>query len=322
MTSIMKKFNYSFFALALSVSLFSQSTKELVLTIDHTMASAPLTTSSIGVNNLGNQFKFSRLEYYMGDIQVIYDNDSVFNYPEVLLIDALDAASTNLYLGSQSLDSVTAVRFAIGVGTSLNHLDPSTYSPQSPLAPKSPSMHWGWSAGYRFIAAEGMGSSSFNQGFELHGLGDVNYAMQTISTSGVAVGTDTLEIKLVANYDALTRGVAVGQGVISHGETGSARQALANMNNHVFSSSEGNAALSEVELKSLDYSIYPNPTNGSFWVSVPVGSQIEVRNILGQIIEHRTSEHGNERFVMKTTGIYIVTLRQGKSVSTERVVVR
>mgnify|MGYP000683140567 FL=1 len=75
MTSIMKKFTYSFFALALSVSLFSQSTKELVLTIDHTMASAPLTTSSIGVNNLGNQFKFSRLEYYMGDIQVIYDND-------------------------------------------------------------------------------------------------------------------------------------------------------------------------------------------------------------------------------------------------------
>ena len=240
----MRKIILIFFAFIFSVALFSQSTKELVLTIDHTMASAPLTSSSIGVNNLGNQFNFSRLEYYMGDIQVIYDNDSVFNYPEVVLIDALDAATTNLYLGSQSLDSVTAVRFAIGVGTSLNHLDPSIYSSQSPLAPKSPSMHWGWSAGYRFIAAEGMGSSSLNQGFELHGLGDVNYAMQTISTSGVAVGTDTLEIKLVANYDALTQGIAVGQGVISHGESGSARQSLVNMNNHVFSSSEGNAALS------------------------------------------------------------------------------
>ncbi|HAK70410.1 MAG TPA: hypothetical protein DCM15_03445 [Cryomorphaceae bacterium] len=318
----MRKIILIFFAFIFSVALFSQSTKELVLTIDHTIASAPLTSSSIGVNNLGNQFNFSRLEYYMGDIQVIYDNDSVFNYPEVVLIDALDAATTNLYLGSQSLDSVTAVRFAIGVGTSLNHLDPSIYSSQSPLAPKSPSMHWGWSAGYRFIAAEGMGSSSLNQGFELHGLGDVNYAMQTISTSGVAVGTDTLEIKLVANYDALTQGIAVGQGVISHGESGSARQSLVNMNNHVFSSSEGNAALSDKELEHLDFVIYPNPANGSFWLTVPLGSQIEVINVLGQKIEHRTAEQTKERFVMNKTGVYIVILRQGKSVSTERVIIR
>ena len=318
----MRKIILIFFAFIFSVALFSQSTKELVLTIDHTMASAPLTSSSIGVNNLGNQFNFSRLEYYMGDIQVIYDNDSVFNYPEVVLIDALDAATTNLYLGSQSLDSVTAVRFAIGVGTSLNHLDPSIYSSQSPLAPKSPSMHWGWSAGYRFIAAEGMGSSSLNQGFELHGLGDVNYAMQTISTSGVAVGTDTLEIKLVANYDALTQGIAVGQGVISHGESGSARQSLVNMNNHVFSSSEGNAALSDKELEHLDFVIYPNPANGSFWLTVPLGSQIEVVNVLGQKIEHRTAEQTKERFVINKTGVYIVILRQGKSVSTERVIIR
>ena len=318
----MKKIILTFFALICSVALFSQTTKELVLTIDHTMASVPLTSSSVGVNNLGNQFNFSRLEYYMGDIQVIYDNDSVFNYPEVVLIDALDAATTNLYLGSQSLDSVTAVRFAIGVGTTLNHLDPSIYSSQSPLAPKSPSMHWGWSAGYRFIAAEGMGSSSLNQGFELHGLGDVNYAMQTISTSGVAVGTDTLEIKLVANYDALTQGIAVGQGVISHGESGSARQSLVNMNNHVFSSSEGNAALSDKELEPLDFAIYPNPANGSFWIRATLGSKIEVINVLGQIIETRTAKNSNERFVMETTGVYIVILRQGKSISTERVVVR
>ena len=126
----------------------------------------------------------------------------------------------------------------------------------------------------------------------------------------------------MANYDALTRGVAVGQGVISHGESGSARLALVNMNNHVFSSSEGNAALSEKELKPLDYSIYPNPTNGSFWIAAPIGSQIEVINVLGQMIEHRTAEHANERFVMKTTGVYIVILRQGKSIRTERVVVR
>jgi len=47
-----------------------------------------------------------------------------------------------------------------------------------------------------------------------------------------------------------------------------------------------------------------------------------VINVLGQIIETRTAKNSNERFVMETTGVYIVILRQGKSISTERVVVR
>ena len=41
-------------------------------------------------------------------------------------------------------------------------------------------MHWGWTSGYRFVCAEGTAGASFNQTFELHGLGNTNYALQTI----------------------------------------------------------------------------------------------------------------------------------------------
>ena len=75
-------------------------------------------------------------------------------------------------------------------------------------------------------------------------------------------------------------------------------------------------------MEHLDFVIYPKPANGTFWLTAPLGSQIEVINILGQKIEHRTAEQTKERFVINKTGVYIVILRQGKSVSTERVIIR
>ncbi|MEK9998292.1 MAG: MbnP family protein, partial [Cryomorphaceae bacterium] len=173
-----------------SLALAAQ-TKELVLNFHHMMDGQSVTDSLVGTNNLGNQFKFNRLQYYVDDIEIIYDQGDTFSYPEVLLINALEEELTSVDLGSLSFDSITAVRFAVGVGPDVNNLDPSTYPAAHPLAPKSPSMHWGWAAGYRFVCAEGVGSSAFNQTFELHGLGNANYAMQTIATSGTAAGSDT-----------------------------------------------------------------------------------------------------------------------------------
>ena len=160
-----------------------------------------------------------------------------FTYPQVLLINALEEELTSVDLGSLSFDSITAVRFAVGVGPDVNNLDPSTYPAAHPLAPKSPSMHWGWAAGYRFVCAEGVGSSAFNQTFELHKCKLLKPLLLP------ALGSDTLKIDVEADYAELVRDIEVAQGTISHGETGDAYQSLKNLNNKVFKSAEGNAAL-------------------------------------------------------------------------------
>ena len=124
-----------------SLSLAAQ-TKELVLNFHHMMSGQSVSDSLVGTNNLGNQFKFHRLQYYVDAIEIIYDQGDTFSYPEVLLINALEEELTSVDLGSLSFDSITAVRFAVGVGPDVNNLDPSTYPAAHPLAPKSPSMHW------------------------------------------------------------------------------------------------------------------------------------------------------------------------------------
>ena len=315
-----------FIAGFVSFGMSAQSTTELVLNIDHRMGQNPLTSSEVGTNNLGNQFIFSRLQYYVDDIQVEYNSDSIFEYPHVLLINALED-ETRLHLGSVTdLDSVTAIRFAVGVGPDVNNLDPSTYPPAHPLAPKSPSMHWGWTSGYRFVCAEGLGSSSFDQVFELHGLGNDNYAMQTIATSGTALGGDTIEVGLIADYSELVKNIHVAQGVTSHGETGDAFQALKNLNNDVFTSAaEGNAAMGEIERElssSLAVEMYPNPTSGSFAVNAPKSTNISVYDALGNLLAQHQSDDNPVQIELSTAGMYLVQFSHEGTTTVQKLMVR
>ena len=254
-----KKF-FCFCAL-LIVNLAISQSKTVLLNIEHRLGTDTCATGVEGINNLGNPFKLNRIEYYMDEIILVHDGGSSDTAAALALVDGF--SETSLNLGTFTVDSLESIRFAIGVNASLNHLDPTTYNPNHPLAPKSPSMHWGWTAGYRFIAAEGLGGSTFSQIFEFHGLGDGNYAHLTLPTSGTLVASDTLLITITADYNELFRGINLGLGPISHGETGGAAQTLHNINNYVFTSSEGNAAMGLTE-KTPVVGIYPNPSNGQF----------------------------------------------------------
>ena len=303
-----------------SLSLAGQ-TKELTLNFHHMMAGESLTDSLVGTNNLGNQFKFNRLQYYVDDIEIIYNQGDTFTYPGVLLIDALAEEMTSVDLGALDFDSITGVRFAVGVGPDVNNLDPSTYPAAHPLAPQFPSMHWGWAAGYRFVCAEGVGSSAFNQTFELHGLGNGNYAMQTIATSGTMSGSDTLVLDIEADYAELVTDIAVAQGVISHGETGDAFQSLKNLNNKVFKSAEGNAALNAEELAFVDLKVFPNPSNGRFFLEGAQGATVEVYNALGSKVAHKEVS-GPTSIIIQDSGIYLMVVSQNGVSTTKKLIVR
>jgi hypothetical protein len=308
------------FFVFLNISLGAQP-KELVLNFHHTMDGQALTNALIGVNNLGNQFKYSRLQYYVDDIEIIYNQGDTFSYPGVLLIDALSEENTKVNLGSLDFNSISAVRFAVGVGPDLNNLDPSVYPTTHPLAPKFPSMHWGWAAGYRFVCAEGLGSSSFNQTFELHGLGNSNYAMQTILTAGTALGNDTLLINVEADYSELTKNITVASGTISHGETGDAFQALKNFNNDVFKSAEGNTALAVRENDGAALSIHPNPSNGEVFFTGMDGADLIIYNALGTVV-YQSKLMESQPVLLKDSGMYLCLVSLNGLTKASKIVIR
>ena len=289
----------------LSANILGAQSKMVVLQIEHRVGTDTSTFGIEGINNLGNPFKLNRIQYYLDEIILTHDGGSIDTAEALTLVDGLSTTSINL--GMFSVDSLESIRFAVGVNASLNHLDPTIYNTSHPLAPKSPSMHWGWTAGYRFIAAEGLGGSTFSQIFEFHGLGDGNYAHLTLPTSGALIGSDTLLISITADYNELFRGISLGSGPISHGETGSAAQTLHNMNNYVFTSSEGNSAMGITEKVSA-VRFYPNPSNGIFTVESSKGGTYEIIDLLGRkIIEGNLSEGLNE-INLTTKGMFLLRM--------------
>jgi hypothetical protein len=62
----MKKIYFAFSALLFATAAYSQS-KTVILTIDHKIGLDTCAAGIEGVNNLGNQFKINRIQYYMDE---------------------------------------------------------------------------------------------------------------------------------------------------------------------------------------------------------------------------------------------------------------
>ena len=170
------------FAIAFSSITFGQT--NVYFSIEHKLGNQPFAFQTAATNNLGNQFDVKRLQYYISSIELVHDGGTVTPVVDkYMLVNAND--STYESLGSFNITNLEAIRFGIGVDASKNNLNPATYPANHPLAPKSPSMHWGWAAGYRFVAFEGKAGSSLSQIVELHALDNSNYFIQTVPTNGM-----------------------------------------------------------------------------------------------------------------------------------------
>jgi hypothetical protein len=180
------------------------------------------------------EYKITRMEYYISDIRITHDGGQETPATDVYLL--VRPAEDSVYsLGTYpGITNVEGITFSVGVDEDRNHADPSLYPAGHPLAPQNPSMHWGWSSGYRFAALEGKAGANFANDFEIHALGDANYKQQSIATTAETNDADEKIIHLVADYTQLFVNVDVSAGLIVHGSSGKAVTLLNNMKNLVF----------------------------------------------------------------------------------------
>ncbi len=312
--------------LVISLTLFALSAfgqKNLHLKISHKLGAQAFALNQGSTNNLGHAFNVSRLQYYISNIALIHDGGIITPVAGVYIL-ANAADSTFEVLGSYAITNLEAVRFAIGVDAAKNHLDPSTYPASHPLAPKSPSMHWGWAAGYRFVAMEGKGGNSFSNLYEFHALDDANYFTQTISTSGIANGNDLI-VSLVADYTQALHNISVDNGNVTHGSSGLALTLLENFNWRVFTSSEGNAAMATTEWQNQPaFAIYPNPSHGSAYVvlnNLPADAKLILFDALGK--KMAVQQSGNNLYIGNlAAGLYVLQVsKNGESIGTSKLMI-
>ena len=314
------------FALVFSLSAYSQS--DVYLKINHLLGTSPFAFNTTVSNNLGHNFDVNRMEYYISSISISHDGGAVTNISDTWI---LANASTPVYelLGNYNITAIESISFSIGVETPENHNDPSLLAASSPLAPKSPSMHWGWSPGYRFVAMEGMaGFTTPNQVFELHGLGDVNYYDQTILTAGTS-DANGFVVELNADYEQAIKSISVASGLISHGEINEAKNMLKNFKDNVFTSTEAIVAGVEIAKDDNHFKMYPNPKrNGGVltfqYDGYLINPTIEIVDLSGRVIAIQQLDNSNQ-FIFKglEKGVYFVNLKStnGEVTNTEKLIV-
>lgn len=317
----MKRFLLAIALILPTSVLFAQA--EVVLSINHQFGTSDYVHNAEVTTPGGYPMKVTRLEYYMSGFTLTHDGGQVTALDGVHIL--VDAANPEPYSLGQ-VDGVTdleGISFSIGVEEAYNHLDPATYDPSHPLAPQLPSMHWGWAAGYRFLAFEGQSGQNLNIPFEIHALGDDNYMGQDHDVSASVAGNE-LNINIDADYFELINNVDVSSGVIVHGETGIAVTSLLNMRSLVFS---GAAPVSVGENLPFGFQFYPNPAEDVIVIS-PESSheayELILRDARGQAVMQLNAETGQRRLDVSQlpVGMYFLEIRSGEQSAVEKLVIR
>lgn len=300
--------------------LTAWSQQSIRLSIDHQLGGTAFGSTVTAQNDLGNDFRTERLQFYISQIELVHDGGQITPIPNTwFLVDANVPFDESL--GSFSIGTLEAIRFGIGVEQAVNHLDPASYAMTHPLAPKNPSMHWGWQAGYRFVCMEGKAGSALDQVYEVHALGDNNYKIQQITTAGLPQGSD-LVVSLTADYAKALDGVDVNAGLIRHGTSGEAVVLLDNFALKVFTSHEGNGSvLSQFETEEpISIEVFPNPTGGRITIATEEPMHWRVLNVLGVVVAQGDHHGGSKGLNLELpgNGLYILGCSDAKGRSLTR----
>ncbi len=311
-------------SIAFIATSFAQT--DVILNINHKLGASDFAMNLESENNMNHKFNVQRLQYYISEIIIVHDGGTETPMTDVyILADAGIALSENI--GNYNITNVEGIKFSVGVDEANNHLDPARFRTTEPLGPKSPSMHWGWAAGYRFLAIEGKAGTGLNRLYEIHALGDSNYHQTSIDLSTTSAN-NAITIELDADYTRLLEDISINSGVIDHSETGDvAKKSLLNFRDFVFTPASVSSAKDLAQITAFE--VYPNPTTTG-QVTVDFSSlenadyQVQVTNILGQTLQTANIANGQSTVQLNTTnkGVYLIALmKEGEMLTTKKLVI-
>lgn len=308
-----------------TLSLSAQSS--ITIKINHLLGGEPFELEMDSKNDLENDFMIDRLEYYLSTFSIVHDGGQITPIEDLyVLVDMGNVPgpveSRLIELGTFDIQNVEGVNFYFGIDEEANHGDPSLWPAGHPLAPKFPSMHWGWAAGYRFIALEGQSGPSIDQELQFHCIGDEFYEEMSFPVS--MSGEDSYTVEIDAEYTNLLSHIDISNGKILHGNLGDIQILASNLKEKIFTVAE----VTSVEDSELvnSFNVYPNPSTNGF-ISImtdAIGNDniVKVFDVMGRIVS--STAPNTENLNLIESGLYYVSLmdNQGKTLATRKVVVQ
>lgn len=308
---------------------FTYAQTNVQLNIHHKLGGEDFVMNTTATNNLGHSFDFTRLEYYIAELSLIHDGGQETPVTDLyILADA--AEETHVELGDFELTNLEAIRFHVGVDEANNHGDPTLWHSSHPLSPQWPSMHWGWTSGYRFVAFEGNSGANMSEIWQIHALEDENYFQTEIEVE-LTASNDELVIHLDADYIRALENIELDSGPIVHGGYGEAKETLRNFQDYVFTPSGVVSSTSELSL-AHQLRVFPNPATAGtvpqfMLETAKIGDtyDAQVTNVQGQMVRHFSGLSAQEVVPLPNleAGVYFIQFYQaGNLLASQKLVVQ
>jgi hypothetical protein len=287
------------------------SAAEVNLNIDYNVDGVPFEFDKEYVNKNGVKYKISRFQYYMCQFEL---DDNLLEGTYVLANAGLESYS----LGNIDISNVNNISLSFGVEEEENiGKDPNRFGMFHPLAPKNPSMHWGWSAGYRFWAIEGFsdpdGDGEYDKSIQYHILGDESF--RTLSFTVNAQEVDgTIDIMLDFDIQELLAPVDMTTFGIYHEFYNNSQQVRDLIDNFGESDVVTSETTTSVEL-SQSISISPNPTTDYLNVDAKhVNSDFEIISLNGNVVQTGSVNSSIIEIIDLTVGTYFLRILDNSGV--------
>jgi len=321
-------------ALALAASIHAQTPNQVILSFSH-KAGADTMVLNETVFHIwnGKAVSLSRADFYISEIELSQQNTPPTPLTDQYLLVSAKYPDAEFDLGTWPVDAVHGVNLYFGVPKAVNHGDPSAWPNDHPLAPKNPTMHWGWAAGYIFMAVNGKVDND-NDGipeayFEYHSLGDTLYRRAGVA-GGNSAQNGVVRLNFVLDYVQLFKDMTLDSFLYVHGSGALNRQMLTNASGQKFISLPTVTAAGDLSENSQRVQTAPNPATTETRISwdLPAAGplQLIVTNTLGQTVHTRTSLPASGATRLETAtlpaGMYQYGFYEnGKLVAREKLVV-
>ena len=313
------------FMLMVFIATLSTAQSTVNIQINHLLDGVQYENEVNSTNDLGNDFMIDRLQYYLSGFSIVHDGGQVTEVEGLYVLVSLLHSNERSFieLGEFDIQNLESIKFHFGLEQEINHADPSLWPMFHPLAPQFPSMHWGWAAGYRFIALEGKSGPNVNQELQFHCIGDEFYTQLEFPVT--MTGETEYTVAVDAEYKNLLSGIDISSGLIIHGGTGEMPILATNLSENVFTASSVTST-QDSELVNA-FEVFPNPvTNGMVTIKMDIATSdnsLRVYDLMGRSV-YTSKQSPVSQIELTNQGMYYLSVvdNKGKVLATRKVVVQ
>ncbi len=280
----------------------------------------------------GKAFKLDHFDYYLSEFLITHDAGQEINLDQKIVL--IEPENHTFLLGYYDINTIEQLGFSVGVPKKWNtqsgaeSQDISTYPETHPLSFQSPSMYWGWQAGYMHMIIGGF-SDSHSDGdpdayFELHNLGANNQQLVELNVTQTNTSANQIDIYINCNIEQWIKNIPLASVAVSHGEVGINKTILDNVQIEPVFTLANSASFGEIDFSKI-ITWTENQILFVKWENMNEGSKCKIIDQQGRLAQTQfmLNTEGTINFKNLSSGFYLVQLenKNGDLMQTKKIII-